>query len=544
MNVETRYASFEGASIAYQTIGQGETDFVVVPCWLSHLDRMWREPHFIRFVERLSTFGRVILFDKRGTGLSDPVASSHKPALEDRVADLAAVLDAAGSKKAVLLGNGVGGRLSVLYSVIYPERVSGLILFGSAARGSWAPDYTMGKTPEELEQQFDQIYRLWGGPIWLERYAHSLTDDKEFSAWWAECLRSAGGPGAAVAGLRMAAESDIRGVLPSVTTPTLVLHRRGDRVVSFEQGQYLAERIPTARFVELQGDDHLPFVGDQEALFRQIGRFVRDDLRALLPKRSLATAVAVSFTGVREAAQRAGSEQWAKAQASLASAIRSAHRSYRGMTAMPQGDGFVTAIDGPSRAIRFANEITEEARRHGLRARVGLHTGTVEHSDKLVGGPAAELAERIAAVARGNEILVSGTVMGLVSGSGVRGVITDDRDQPGLPPGLRLFRLADEPTPATTRERIIIPAPKVRSYGELSPREREVAFSVARGLSNREVGAELAISVSTVERHVANILAKLGYRSRAQLTLWAAAQRSSHPHLGVPEAAMANYAAD
>jgi pimeloyl-ACP methyl ester carboxylesterase/DNA-binding CsgD family transcriptional regulator len=545
MNIETNYARLGDANIAYQVIGEGEIDFVYVPCWLSHLDRMWREPRFARFIERLASFGRVILFDKRGTGLSDPMASATQPSLDERMDDLQAVLDAAGSTRAVLFGTSLGGRLSALYAATYPERVTGLILLGSSPRGTCASDYPWAPSPEEHELNFEHVAQSWGGPVNIDKYATSLVEDQEFALWWAECLRSGGGPAAAVAMLRLEAESDIRPVLSSITTPTLVLHRQGDSVVNFEGGRYLAEQIPTARFVDLQGTDHLPFLGDQDALFGEIGRFVRDQLHALQPKRILATAVAVEFIGTREAAQRVGSGQWPASQTSLRTAIRSAMRTYRGIAAADEGDGFVAAFDAPSRAIHFAREIVDLARRHGLQARIGLETGTVELSDKTVGGLAAELATRIAAIARSGEVLLSGTLMGLVSGSGLRTVAVE-RDHVGLPPGLRLFRLADGVAGAASPKRAGA-ASFGRAADELSPREREVAFSVARGRSNREVGAELAISISTVERHVANILLKLGFRSRAQLSAWAASQQTSvgvMASAAAPLARHASYAAD
>ena len=543
MNIETNYARVGDANIAYQVIGQGAIDFVYVPCWLSHLDRMWREPRFARFVERLSSFGRVILFDKRGTGLSDPMSSAMQPSFEERMDDLQAVLDAAGSTHAVLFGTSMGGRLSALYAANHPDRVAGLILMGSSARGAHAPDYPWAPSLDEHERNFEHVAQSWGGPVNLDRYAASMAGDPEFALWWAECLRSGGGPAAAVAMLRLDAGSDIRPILHSITAPALVLHRRGDKVVPIEGGRYLAEHITGAYFVELPGNDHLAFVGDQDALFGEIGRFVRDRLHALRPKRTLATAVAVEFDGALEAASRSGSGQWQDTRSSARTSVLTALRTYRGMTASDAGDGFVAAFDTPSRAVYFAREIIDVARRHGLRARIGLHTGPVEHSGRIVGGLAVELATRIAAVARTGEILLSGTLMGLVSGSGLRSVAVD-RDHAGLPVDLRLFRLDDGAVTVAPAKRM-----SAASFGEqvdeLSPREREVALLVARGLSNRQVGAELEISVSTVERHVANILLKLGYRSRAQLSLWAAGQMTNAA-LVVPAmtSRYATYAAD
>src|SRR5215218_8788104 len=273
-DIEMRYANLADGSIAYQVVGQGDLDIVFVPCWLSHIERMWREPHFERFVQSLAAFGRVILFDKRGTGLSDPAPANARQTLEARMEDLLAVLDAAQSRRAILVGVGIGSRLSTLFAATYPERVAGLALIAASARGTRAPDYPIAPTAEWHEARIAHTERAWGGPVWVDTYATSLAGDPSFCTWWAECLRSAGGPTTAVEMMRLYNDSDIREVLPSVQAPTLVLHRRGDKVVDIAEGRYLAEHIPGARFVELDGVDHLPFVGDQEQLFTELGLFI------------------------------------------------------------------------------------------------------------------------------------------------------------------------------------------------------------------------------------------------------------------------------
>ncbi|HEX3304178.1 MAG TPA: alpha/beta fold hydrolase [Thermomicrobiales bacterium] len=521
MQIETKYAKSGDASVAYQVIGQGPIDIVLVPCWLTNIAHNWREPRFAAFLERLGSFARLITFDKRGTGLSDPAPSSEPFTLEQRMDDLTAVLDAAGSKRAVLFGVAIGGRMAALYAATYPERVQGLILMETSARGSWAPDYPWGPTSEQLQWRNDQIFETWGGPVWIESYAPSIQHDSRFRAWWAECLRSSAGPAMAASIFRLSAESDIRSVLPSIQAPTLVMHRRGDVVAGLEEGRYLAGHIHGARFVELDGEDHLAYVGDQEPIFREISRFLAAELNTAPVRRSLGTVVSVNATGIAEFVKRAGAERWAATRASVRNDIETALRQYRGLASMQQGHGLVAAFDGPTRAINFACEVLETIRRHGLHAQIGLHAGMIEYAEDRIGGVTAELATRIAMAAVRDEILTSSTLVGLVTGSCLCFAPVEDREIVGLPAGLRLFAVTDGPA---STEQTIMPRTD-EAVAELSPREREVAFNVAQGMSNRAVGEALSISISTVERHVANILMKLGFRSRTQLSLWAAEQR-------------------
>jgi pimeloyl-ACP methyl ester carboxylesterase/DNA-binding CsgD family transcriptional regulator len=520
VQTETKYAKAGDASVAYQVIGDGPIDIVLVPCWLTNIDHNWREPRFAAFLERLSSFGRLIIFDKRGTGLSDPPPSSEPFTLEQRMDDLTAVLDAVGSSRAVLFGVAIGGRMSALYAATYPERVQGLILMGTSARGAWAPDYPWGGTSEQLQGRYDQIVATWGGAVWIEYYAPSIQHEPRFRAWWAECLRSSAGPATASSIFRLTAESDVRSALPSIQSPTLVMHRRGDMVANVEEGRYLAEHVPGARFVELDGADHLVYVGDQEPIFTAISRFLADEMHAIPVRRALATVVSVNATGIAEYVRRAGAEGWGAARVLVRDAIEQALVEYRGLASMQQGQGLVAAFDGPTRAICFARTVRETIRRYGLHAQIGIHAGMIEHADGRISGVAAELATRIGLVARQDEILASGTLVGLVTGSCNCFIPVDDRDSVGVPAGLRIFAVTDG-APAADRR----PMPRASAASGLSPRECEVAFKVAQGLSNREVGKILTISTSTVERHVANILTKLDYRSRTQLSAWAAEQK-------------------
>ena len=284
-------------NIAYQVIGDGPIDLVFVMGWVSHLEMFWAEPSFARFLTRLSRFARLILFDKRGTGLSDRVPLSQLPSLELRMDDVRAVMAAAGSRRAVLMGVSEGGPLTALFAATYPQLVAGVIMIGGYARRLWAPDYPWGPTAEQREAFIEAMERDWGGPLGIEERAPSRANDPEFRRWWATYLRMGASPGAAAALTRMNAEVDIRHVLPSIHVPTLVIHRTGDRCLRIEEGRFLAERIPGARMVELPGDDHLPFAGDQDSILAAVERFIAELHDAPEPTRVLATCLFVRTDG-------------------------------------------------------------------------------------------------------------------------------------------------------------------------------------------------------------------------------------------------------
>ncbi len=267
-----QYARSGDVNIAYQVCGDGPVDLVFVMGWVSHLEYFWKEPSFARFLSRLASFSRLILFDKRGTGLSDPVA--RLPTLEQRMDDVRAVMDAVGSTHAVLLGVSEGGPMCSLFAATHPGQTEALIMIGTYARRLRAADYPWAPTREQREEFFKEIVEQWGGPVGIAMRAPSMADDPAFREWWASFLRMGASPAAAIALTRMNAEIDVRQILPTIRVPTLVLHRSGDRCLHVEEGRYVASLIPGARFVELPGDDHLPFVGDQDALLDEIDRFL------------------------------------------------------------------------------------------------------------------------------------------------------------------------------------------------------------------------------------------------------------------------------
>jgi pimeloyl-ACP methyl ester carboxylesterase/class 3 adenylate cyclase len=401
-----QYARSAEVNIAYQVLGSGPIDLVFVMGWVSHLECCWNEPSFARFLRRLARFSRLILFDKRGTGLSDRTAGL--PSLEERMEDVSAVLGAVGSRRAVLLGVSEGGPMCSLFAATYPEKTEALVMIGTYARRLRAADYPWGPTPEEHETFCRDILEHWGGPVGIETRAPSVAADPAFREWWAAYLRMGASPAAAVALTRMNAQIDVRHVLPTIRVPTLVLHRTGDRCLLVEEGRYVASLIPSARYVELPGDDHLPFVGDQDALLDEIERFVTVQRARGESNLVLATILCVTLSGSRSVGPSASEVDRLQALVTAET-----HR-FRGRDLPRAGDRAFSAFDGPARAIRCGRAIVEEASHLGLALGVGLHTGEWDKTRAAGEGPVAAAAARIAALAQPGEVLVSGTVVDLV----------------------------------------------------------------------------------------------------------------------------------
>jgi DNA-binding winged helix-turn-helix (wHTH) protein/pimeloyl-ACP methyl ester carboxylesterase/class 3 adenylate cyclase len=414
---ETNYAQSGDVNIAYQVIGDGPLDLVFVMGWVSHLEYFWKEESFSRFLRRLASFSRLILFDKRGTGLSDRVPVSELPTLEQRMDDVRCVLEAAGSSRAALIGVSEGGPMSALFAATYPERTAALVMFGTYAKRVRAEDYPWAPTAAEREQFFEELREHWGGPVGLEERAPSKADEPRFREWWATYLRMGASPGAAVALTKMNAEVDVRHVLPTVRVPTLVLHRAGDRCLKVEEGRYVAGLIPGAKYVELPGEDHLPFVGDQDAILSEIEEFLTGVRHEPEPERVLAT---VLFTRIADA-PTGGRALAPDVLQRFRSQVSREIGWFRGREMDAAGDGTLATFDGPARAIRCACAISQYAARLGIEVRTGLHTGECDllEGDR-VGGLAVELGREIRGRAGPGEVLVSHTVKDLVAGSGLR----------------------------------------------------------------------------------------------------------------------------
>jgi pimeloyl-ACP methyl ester carboxylesterase/DNA-binding winged helix-turn-helix (wHTH) protein len=400
------YARSANVNIAYQVLGSGPVDLVFVMGWVSHLEYFWREPSFARFLGRLASISRLILFDKRGTGMSDPVPVTQLPTLEQRLDDVRAVMEAAGSERAVLLGVSEGGPLCSLFAATYPEKTEALVMIGSYARRMRDEDYPWGPTREERDAFCREIVDEWGGPVGIDVRAPSRANDPAFREWWASYLRMGSSPGAAVALTRMNAEIDIRDVLPSIRVPTLVIHRRGDRCLKVEEGRYLASRIPGAVFVELSGEDHLPFVGDQEEMLVQIEQFLAHTHARTGPERVLATVLTV--------ASDAGPADAEHVRRVFAREVAW----FRGRSLDTSAEPLVALFDGPGRAVQCGCSVAAVAQRSRIAVRAGVHIGEVDTSAPQ--GSIVEISRDMAAAAGPGEVIVSRMVVDLVPGSGLR----------------------------------------------------------------------------------------------------------------------------
>ena len=432
---ETQYVQNGDVNIAYQVVGDGPVDIVFVMGWVSHLEYFWKHHLFASFLDRLASFSRLILFDKRGTGLSDRVPIGELPTLEQRMEDVHAVMEAVGSKQAVLIGVSEGGPMCSLFAATYPERTSALIMIGTYAKRIRDDDYPWAPSAEQRGAFIDTVKRDWGKPVGIEERAPSMADDADFREWWATYLRMGASPGAAVALTTMNAEIDVRNVLPLIRVPTLVIHRTGDLCLKVEEGRYVASKIPGSKYVELKGNDHLPFVGDQDEILDEIERFIRGASSAEEHDRVLATVMSVQLDdvdGFRDRPElRERTREFVCKQLEV---FRGRETAY--------GDGKILAtFDGPARAIRCAAAIVEAASRLDVPVRTGIHTGECDRVGEVYSGFAVELAARIAGRGKVGEILVSRTVKDLVAGSGIafeeHGVESFD----GLDGEWRLFRV-------------------------------------------------------------------------------------------------------
>jgi class 3 adenylate cyclase len=414
----TQYAKSGDVNIAYQVTGEGSRDLIYVPGWISNVEMTWEEPSVARFFERLASFSRLILFDKRGTGLSDRDVGF--PTLEDRMDDVRAVMDAVGSPRAALLGFSEGGNVSMLFAATYPHRTTALLLFGCFAKRTRAPDYPWAPTPEERQDWYRQIEAEWGGPFDVGELAPSRADDAFFTSWFGTYLRMGASPRAALMLARTNTEIDVRHILPTIRVPTLVMHRRGDRGAHWKGGRYIAERIPGAKFVALDGEDHLVWAGDQDSVLGEIEEFLTG-ARYGGPEidRVLTT---ILFTDIVASTQRAaalGDRPWNDLLARHHAIVRREIERHRGREVKTTGDGFLACFDGPARAVRCAVGIAAAVRPLGLEVRAGVHTGECYVKGDDLSGIAVHMGARIADLGGPGEVLVSGTVKDLVAGAGI-----------------------------------------------------------------------------------------------------------------------------
>ena len=439
---ETAFAKSGQAHIAYQVVGTGPLDLVYVPGWVSNVALNWEEPSYARFLTRLATFARLILFDKRGTGLSDRADDGALPTLEQRMDDVRAVLDAVGSRRAALFGVSVGGAMCALFAATYPDRTSALIMYGSYARRQRAPDYPWGQSHEELKASFREIEEGWGGPVGRAARAPSAAHDERFMQFWSSYLVQSASPHAALTLARMNAEIDTRAVLPAIRVPTLILHRRGDRIVDTEEAKYLAAHIPAAKVVLLEGDDHLPWVGDQDAVLDEIEETLTGVRRGPQLDRVLATVMFTDIVDSTKHASELGDAAWKQLLSEHDERVRAELARFGGIEVKTTGDGFLASFDGPARAVGCAQAIVAVVRNLGIEIRAGCHTGEVELRPDDLGGVAVHIGARVAALAGPSEVLVSSTVKDLVVGSGLSFEDRGLHRLKGVPDEWHLYALA------------------------------------------------------------------------------------------------------
>ena len=410
--------------------------------WVSHLESGWDEPLLARFRRRLASFSRLILFDKRGTGMSDRVPDANLPTLEQRMDDVRAVMDAAGSDRAALFGQSEGASMAILFAATYPERTTAVVTFGAFASRIRHPDYPWAPTTEERQRFYELIERDWGGEMDMTELAPSMAHDDGFRRRLSTLLRLSASPGAALALARMNTEIDVRGILSAIRVPTLIMHRTGDRDANIEEGRYIAARIPGAKFLELPGSDHLPWVGDQAEVVDEIEEFLTGIRPAPEPDRVLSTVLFTDIVGSTERASSLGDNAWRDVLEQHHASVRRELDHFRGQEITTTGDGFLATFDGPARAVRCAVAIRDRLHESGLEVRAGVHTGECERMGDNIGGLAVHIGSRVAGLAGAGEVLASSTVKDLVSGSGI---VFEDRGAhslKGIPGEWRVFRVA------------------------------------------------------------------------------------------------------
>jgi pimeloyl-ACP methyl ester carboxylesterase len=433
----TRYALSGDAHIAYQVFGEGDLDLVFVPGFVSNIEHYWEMPQVPDVLERLGSFARVVIFDKRGTGLSDPVAGP--PPLEQRMDDMQAVMDAVGVERAALFGISEGGPASVLFAATYPERTSALVLYGSTPRFRTDSDISWGATDEQIEVVLAEVSSKWGEGALLEAFAPSAAGDPQMDQVWGRFQRAGASPAMARSVMAALFEIDVRDILPTIRVPTLILHRTGDLIAPVEGARLMADRIPDARLVEFEGDDHVPFTGDFEPVLDEMEQFLTGTRQERPLDRVLAT---VMFTDIVDSTRRAadaGDRRWRELLHRHDELTRRQLDRFRGQEVKTLGDGFLATFDGPARGIECACAIRDGIGPLGLDVRAGLHTGECELHSEDVRGMAVNIGARVGALADANEVLVSSTVKDLVVGADLDFADRGEHELKGVPGKWRLY---------------------------------------------------------------------------------------------------------
>jgi len=438
---DVRFAKSGDVNVAYRVVGEGPIDLVYVQGAYTHLDVDWELPAYRRYCERLAEFTRLVLFDKRGLGMSDRVPGATT--LEVRMDDIRAVMDAVGSERAAIMGESEGGPLGMLFAAAHPERTRALILQGAEVRERTDEEWPWGEaTPEEFEELASTIPDRWGLGWGMSYLAPSVGDQPYLQEWLARAQRNAATPGAWEAFRRMAYDIDVRDVVPSIHVPTLIIHTVDDQICHVGNARWLAKHLPGAKYVELPGGDHLPWF-DPEATLAEIREFLTGTREAEAPDRVLATVLFTDLVGSTERATTLGDRHWRELLDSHNSMVRAELERFRGREVDTAGDGFLAVFDGPARAIRAGKAIVESVRRLGLEVRVGVHTGEVEQlPGGKIGGIAVHIGARVAAAAQPGEVLVSSSVRDLVAGSGLAFVDRGVHALKGVAEERQLFAVA------------------------------------------------------------------------------------------------------
>jgi pimeloyl-ACP methyl ester carboxylesterase len=434
----TRYARCQSGDIAYQILGEGPPDICFMSAWFSHVDGRWEEPSFARMLRRLASFGRLIVFDKRGVGASDPLPGEGAT-WEEWADDVRDVMNAAGSERAAVVGVGDSGPIAMLFAATYPERVSALVLANTAARFTVADDYPWGFRPDEVEAFLDRQRTGWGTAGTVDDLTPSTVDDERFRAWYGRYQRMSASPGTSVTVGRLIFAMDVRKILATIRVPTLVLHRKELRLLAVDHGRYLAEHIPGAKYVELPGADYFLYVGDTDSVIDPIEEFVTGARRAFEVDRQLATVVFTDIVASTDRAAALGDRGWRDVLDVHDELVQRRVDEFRGRLVKTTGDGMLATFDGPARAVRSTFAIRDELARHGLEIRSGLHTGEVELRDRDVSGIAVHIGARVMSEADRGEILCSSTVKDLVVGSGIRFEDRGEHVLKGVPEPWRLY---------------------------------------------------------------------------------------------------------
>ena len=439
MSPETRYAKRGEAHIAYQVVGDGPIDLLLTESWFSQLETRWELPAWARLLNRLAKIGRLIIFDRLGTGLSDPVPLNAPPTLEEWMDDVRAVMDAAASDRAVLIGAFDAGPMAILFAATYPNRTRALVLANTYARFARAPDYPPGAPPEALKHGLDFVVRKWGTAEALAMIAPSTAEDAEARRWFGRFCRQAASPGTLRVMVKVIQGIDVRAVLPTIKVPTLVLHRSNAEWIRVGHGRYLAEHIQDARLVELPGADCAIMSGDQDTLLTEIELFTTGKRAEHETDRVLSTVLFTDIVDSTDRAVREGDRAWNELLSRHLAVLRRELARYRGREVDTAGDGLFATFDGPARAIRFAVAVRKEVQALGLELRTGLHTGECELTENKVSGIAVHIGSRIQSKADPGEVLVSSTVKDLVSGSGIDFIDRGGHVLKGVPGEWHLF---------------------------------------------------------------------------------------------------------